>query len=68
MSSDGENWTELASGDDTFFEETNFTYYVGDASAEGVCYVKFNAAGTAVGFGVAVGSAVASFRRAHSST
>ena len=49
VSADGENWTELASGDDTFFEETNFTYYVGDASAEGVSYVKFNAAGTASG-------------------
>ncbi len=49
VSADGENWTELASGDDTFFEETNFTYYVGDASAEGVSYVKFNAAGTESG-------------------
>ncbi len=49
VSADGENWTELASGDDSFFEETNFTYYVGDASAEGVSYVKFNAAGTASG-------------------
>jgi len=49
VSADGENWTELASGDDTFFEETNFTYYVGDASAEGVSYVKFSAAGTESG-------------------
>ena len=32
-----------------FFEETNFTYYVGDASAEGVSYVKFSAAGTESG-------------------
>jgi len=49
VSADGENWTELAKGDDTFFEETNFTYYVGDAAAEGVSYVKFNAEGTASG-------------------
>jgi len=49
VSADGENWTELAKGDDSFFEETNFTYYVGDAAAEGVSYVKFNAEGTASG-------------------
>jgi hypothetical protein len=49
VSADGENWTELASGDDTFFEETNFTYYAGDAAANGVSYVKFNAEGTASG-------------------
>ena len=49
VSADGENWTELASGDDTFFEETNFTYYVGEGKAEGVSYVKFNAEGTASG-------------------
>ena len=47
VSADGENWTELAKGDDTFFEETNFTYYNGDASAEGVSFVKFEAASTA---------------------
>ncbi|MBQ3638366.1 MAG: hypothetical protein II953_08390, partial [Clostridia bacterium] len=46
-SADGENWTELAKGDDSFFEETNFTYYAGDAAAEGVSYVKFEAASTA---------------------
>ena len=49
VSADGENWTELAKGDDSFFEETNFTYYAGDASANGVSYVKFNAEGTASG-------------------
>ena len=27
VSSDGENWTPIAYGDDTFFEETDFTYY-----------------------------------------
>jgi hypothetical protein len=47
VSADGENWTELAKGDDTFFEETNFTYYAGEAAAEGVSYVKFEAASTA---------------------
>ena len=47
VSADGENWTELAKGDDSFFEETNFTYYAGDAAAEGVSYVKFEAASTA---------------------
>jgi hypothetical protein len=49
VSADGENWTELAKGDDTFFEETNFTYYAGEGAAEGVSYVKFNAEGTASG-------------------
>ena len=49
VSADGENWTELASGDDTFFEETNFTYYAGEGTASGVSYVKFNAEGTASG-------------------
>ena len=42
VSSDGTNWTVLASGDDSFFDETNFTYYIGDASASNVSYVKFN--------------------------
>ncbi len=49
VSADGENWTELASGDDTFFEETNFTYYPGEGTADGVSYVKFSADGTASG-------------------
>ena len=49
VSADGENWTELAKGDDTFFEETNFTYYAGEGTAQGVSYVKFNAEGTASG-------------------
>ncbi|MCR4906633.1 MAG: discoidin domain-containing protein, partial [Clostridiales bacterium] len=49
VSSDGENWTELASGDDSFFEETNFTYYTGEGKASGVSYVKFNAEGAPSG-------------------
>ena len=49
VSADGENWTELAKGDDAFFEETNFTYYVGEGAADGISYVKFNAEGTASG-------------------
>ena len=49
VSADGENWTELASGDDTFFEETNFTYYAGEGKADGVSYVKFTADSTASG-------------------
>ena len=49
VSADGENWTELASGDDSFFEETNFTYYMGEGTASGVSYVKFNAEGAPSG-------------------
>ena len=41
VSSDGSNWTTLASGDDTFFDEVNYTYFIGDASASNVSYVKF---------------------------
>ena len=46
VSADGENWTEFAKGDDSFFEETNFTYYVGEGTASGVSYVKFTASAT----------------------
>ncbi len=49
VSADGENWTELAKGDDSFFEEKNFTYYNGEGTAEGVAFVKFEAEGTASG-------------------
>jgi hypothetical protein len=49
VSADGENWTELKKGDDSFFEELNFTYFAGDGKAEGVSYVKFAADGTASG-------------------
>ena len=46
VSADGENWTELAKGDDSFFEETNFTYYAGEGTAKSVSYVKFTASAT----------------------
>ena len=49
VSADGENWTELAKGDDSFFEEKNFTYYNGEGTAENVAFVKFEAEGTASG-------------------
>ena len=49
VSADGENWTELASGDDTFFEEKNQTYYNGEGTAENVAFVRFEAEGTASG-------------------
>ena len=48
-SNDAQSWTCIAQGDDTFFEETNFTYYAGEGKADGVSYVKFNADGTASG-------------------
>ena len=47
VSADGENWTELAKGDDSFFEEINYTYFAGEGAAEGVSYVKFEAASSA---------------------
>ncbi len=49
VSADGESWTKLASGDDSFFEEKNFTYYNGEGKADNVAFVKFEAAGTASG-------------------
>ena len=49
VSPDGENWTDLKKGDDSFFEELNFTYFAGDGKAENVGYVKFTADGTASG-------------------
>ncbi|MBE6724260.1 MAG: hypothetical protein E7576_03530, partial [Ruminococcaceae bacterium] len=49
VSADGENWTELASGDDSFFEETNQHYYNGEGTAENVAFVRFEAEGTASG-------------------
>ncbi|MBQ4351477.1 MAG: discoidin domain-containing protein [Clostridia bacterium] len=49
VSPDGENWTELKKGDDSFFEELNFTYFAGEGKAENVGYVKFTADGTASG-------------------
>ncbi|MBR4204055.1 MAG: hypothetical protein IKQ92_01110 [Clostridia bacterium] len=49
VSSDGTNWTKLASGSDAFFEELNFTYFNGKGSADGVSYVKFEADGASSG-------------------
>ncbi|MBQ3707483.1 MAG: discoidin domain-containing protein [Clostridia bacterium] len=49
VSPDGENWTELKKGNDSFFEELNFTYFAGDGKADNVGYVKFTADGTASG-------------------
>ncbi len=45
-SNDGTSWTALAHGDDSFFEETDFTYYAAPLTAEGTYrYVQFQAAG-----------------------
>ena len=51
VSGDGENWTAIAYGDDTFFEETDFTYYAAALSApvEGVKYVYFQSEGALSG-------------------
>ncbi|MBR5680360.1 MAG: hypothetical protein IKX19_06870, partial [Clostridia bacterium] len=49
VSADGKTWTELAKGDDSFFEETNQTYYNGEGTAENVAFVRFEAEGTASG-------------------
>ena len=51
VSADGENWTAIAYGDDTFFEETDFTYYAAALSApvEGVKYVYFQSEGALSG-------------------
>ena len=51
VSADGENWTAIAYGDDTFFEETDFTYYAAALSApvENVKYVAFQSEGALSG-------------------
>ena len=51
VSGDGENWTAIAYGDDTFFEETDFTYYAGTIASpvEGVKYVYFQSEGALSG-------------------
>ena len=51
VSGDGENWTAIAYGDDTFFEETDSTYYAAALSApvEGVKYVYFQSEGALSG-------------------
>ncbi|MBR5681442.1 MAG: hypothetical protein IKX19_12395, partial [Clostridia bacterium] len=48
-SADGENWTVIASGDESFFAETNFRYFAGDASSDAIKYVKFDAEGASSG-------------------
>ena len=48
-SPDGENWTVIASGDESFFEESNFRYFAGDASSDAIKFVKFDADGAASG-------------------
>ena len=46
VSSDGENWTPIAYGDDTFFEETDLTYYAAAVTpVENVSYVYFTSEG-----------------------
>ena len=46
VSSDGENWTPIAYGDDTFFEETGLTYYAAAVTpVENVSYVYFTSEG-----------------------
>ena len=50
VSSDGENWTPIAYGDDTFFEETDFTYYAAAVTpVENVSYVYFTSEGALSG-------------------
>jgi hypothetical protein len=48
-SPDGENWTVIASGDESFFEESNFRYFAGDASSDAIKFVKFDADGASSG-------------------
>ena len=46
VSSDGENWTPIAYGDDTFFEEADLTYYAAAVTpVENVSYVYFTSEG-----------------------
>ena len=50
VSSDGENWTPIAYGDDTFFEETDLTYYAAAVTpVENVSYVYFTSEGALSG-------------------
>ena len=45
-SNDGEIWNPIVYGDDTFFDETNFTYYAGSiAPTEAYQYFQFQASG-----------------------
>lgn len=49
VSSDGKNWSVLATGDDSFFADIDFTYFAGKASAANVSYVRFVAKGAPSG-------------------
>ncbi len=51
VSSDGENWTAIAYGDDTFFEEVDFTYYAATVATpvSGVKYAYFQSEGALSG-------------------
>jgi hypothetical protein len=48
-SADGENWTVIASGDESFFAESNFRYFAGEASSDPIKFVKFDAEGASSG-------------------
>ncbi|MBE6724340.1 MAG: hypothetical protein E7576_03930 [Ruminococcaceae bacterium] len=48
-SADGENWTVIASGDESFFAEANFRYFAGEASSDPIKFVKFDAEGASSG-------------------
>ncbi len=46
VSADGENWTQIAYGDASFFEDANFKYYGAETEpVDGVQYVKFQSEG-----------------------
>ena len=50
VSADGANWTQLVYGDDTFLEDTNFTYYgTAVTPVENVQYVQFQSEGALAG-------------------
>ena len=46
VSADGQNWTQLVYGDDTFLEDVDFTYYATKTqTVDNVQYVKFQSEG-----------------------
>ena len=50
VSADGSNWTQLVYGDDTFFEDVDYTYYATAVTpVEGVQYVQFQSEGGLAG-------------------
>jgi hypothetical protein len=51
VSADGENWTAIAYGDDTFFEEVDYTYYSAAVATpiSGVKYAYFQSEGALSG-------------------